>query len=358
MSRDGSGTYSLPATMATASTVASSVTVNSIMDDIAQALTDSINKDGTKAFAANQSMGSNKLTALAAGTALTDAANLSQVQKSNVAQATTVAGTVDAITLAFTPAITSYTSGMVVRFVSAGANTSTTPTANIDGLGAKTIKKNGGGAALVAGDIGVSGSVHELQYNGTDFILLNPILNLSSYPTTADILGLQTIPVPAGSMEPRTTNGAAFETTEFTTNKVMQRALLFDPSTIEYAQFAFLMPKSWDEGTVTAMFIWMNAAGAGDVVWGIQGVALANGDAMDTAFGTAVEVTDTSLGTDKLLQSGKTAAITIAGAAGGVEEWVIFQVYRKASDAADTLPNDAKLLGVSIFYNTSALNDD
>ena len=181
MSRDGSGTYSLPATMATSGATASSVTVNSIMNDIAQALTDSVNKDGTKAFAGNQSMGSNRLTSLAAGIALTDAVTMSQAQKGNIAQATTVAGTVDAITLAFTPTITSLTSGMRFRFVSAGANTVTTPTINIDGLGAKTVKKNPGAAALVAGDIGASGTVHECVYNGTDVILMNPV---ATYLTT------------------------------------------------------------------------------------------------------------------------------------------------------------------------------
>jgi hypothetical protein len=172
MARDGSGTYSLPATLATANQVASSTTANTIMDDIAQALTDSVNKDGTKAFAGNQSLGGNKITSLGAGTALTDAAQLSQVQKGNVQQATTVAGTADAITLAFSPAITSYTTGMVIRWVSGGANTVVAPTINIDSLGAKTVKKNPGAAALAAGDLGVANTINEAVYNGTDFILL------------------------------------------------------------------------------------------------------------------------------------------------------------------------------------------
>jgi hypothetical protein len=158
--------------MATSNTIASSVTVNSIIDDIAQALTDSINKDGTKAFAANQSMGGNRLTSLGAGTALTDAAQVSQVQKANVQRATTVGGSVDAITLAFTPAITSYTTGMVIRWASAGANTSTAPTVNIDTLGAKTIKQNPAAAALAVGQLGAAGTIHMAEYNGTDFILL------------------------------------------------------------------------------------------------------------------------------------------------------------------------------------------
>ena len=176
MSRDGSGTYSLAATMAVASATASSTTVNTVMNDVAQALSDSINKDGTKSFVAAQSMGGNKLTSLAAATLLTDAAQYGQVQNGNVSQAATVAGTVDAITLAFTPAITSYVSGQRIRWRSGGANTVTTPTVNVDGLGAKTIKKNPASAALVVGNLGAAGAVHEAVYNGTDFILLNPIL--------------------------------------------------------------------------------------------------------------------------------------------------------------------------------------
>jgi len=52
------------------------------------------------------------------------------------------------------------------------ANTSTTPTINLDAIGAKTIKKNGG-LALLAGDI-PAGHRAILEYDGTDMILLNP----------------------------------------------------------------------------------------------------------------------------------------------------------------------------------------
>ena len=174
MARDGSGTYALPATMAVSGAVASSVTVNSIMNDIAQALTDSINKDGTKAFAAAQSMGGNRLTSLGAATALTDAVQYSQVQKGNVSRAITVGGTVDAITLAFNPTITSLTAGMNIRWVSGGANTIAGATINVDSIGAVTVKKNPGAVALLAGDLGVSGTENEATYNGTNWILTTP----------------------------------------------------------------------------------------------------------------------------------------------------------------------------------------
>ena len=180
MARDGSGTYALPATMAVSGAVASSVTVNSIMNDIAQALTDSINKDGTKAFGAAQSMGGNRLTSLGAATALTDAAQYSQLQKGNVSRAITVAGTVDAITLAFNPTITSLTTGQVIRWRSGGANTIAGATINVDSIGAVTVKKNPGAVDLAIGDLGVAGTENEATYNGTNWVLTTPTVGSGS----------------------------------------------------------------------------------------------------------------------------------------------------------------------------------
>ena len=78
----------------------------------------------------------------------------------------TAGGTVDAITLSPAVAITAYAAGQTVRFVSTGANTSTTPTIAVSGLAAKTIQRQAG--ALAAGDI-ASGAVVELIYDGTYF---------------------------------------------------------------------------------------------------------------------------------------------------------------------------------------------
>jgi hypothetical protein len=361
MARDGSGTYSLPATMAVANQVASSTTVNTIMDDVAQALTDSVNAAGTKAFSGNQSLGGNKITSLGAGTALTDAAQLSQVQKATVQQATTVAGTADAITLAFSPAITSYTSGMLIRWRSGGANTVVAPTVNIDSLGAKTIKKNPGGAALVAGDLGAAGSQHIAMYDGTDFIVLNPgvSMDLSAYATTASQVGQQTIWLPAAAMTPTTTNGAATGSTELATNDVMVKYLAFDASTAEKAQVMVQMPKSWDEGTIIAQFVWTHPATDTNfgVVWGIKAVAFANDDAMDAAFGTEQEVADTGGTTSDCYITSETSAMTVAGTA-GAEELVCFEIYRDPTDGSDTMAVDAWLIGVKLHYTTDAAKDD
>ena len=83
-----------------------------------------------------------------------------------------VASGTDTYTCTFAPAISALYSGQKLRVRFTNANTSTTPTLNPNGLGAKTIKKEGS-AALVAGDI-PAGHEAELTYNGTDLILGNP----------------------------------------------------------------------------------------------------------------------------------------------------------------------------------------
>lgn len=82
-----------------------------------------------------------------------------------------VAGT-NTITASMTPALTAYVSRMSVIFTPANNNTGAT-TININSLGAKSIVK-GDGTALETGDLQAS-TAHLLLYDGTNFVLLNPL---------------------------------------------------------------------------------------------------------------------------------------------------------------------------------------
>lgn len=172
-------------------------------------------------------------------------------------------------------------------------------------------------------------------------------------------IGKQTIWIPAGSMTARTTAGAASGTLETTTNKVMIRTLDFDPAVQEFSQFSVQMPKGWNEGTVTALFVWSHAATATNfgVVWGIQGVAVSDDDALDVAFGTAGTASDTGGTTNDLYRTAETSPVTIGGAP-AENDVVIFQVFRDATNGSDTLAIDARLHGVALFYTTSANTDN
>jgi hypothetical protein len=104
MSRNGSGTYSLPAgnPVVTGTTI-SSTWANNTLTDIATALTGSLAADGQTTATGNLKMGSNRVTGLADGIASTDAATVNQIPSgatfllkasnlSDVADATTSRG--------------------------------------------------------------------------------------------------------------------------------------------------------------------------------------------------------------------------------------------------------------------------
>jgi hypothetical protein len=158
--------------------------------------------------------------------------------------------------------------------------------------------------------------------------------------------------IPASAWIPRTTTGAGIDSREQATNKINTDELLFDAGTDEFAQAMIVMPNNWNAGTVTAKFHWTASTSSGDVVWGLQGRAYANDDALDQAMGTAQTATDTLTATNDVDISPATSAITLGGTAASGNP-VIFQVYRDADAGGDTLAADARLLGVEISYTAS-----
>ena len=96
MSRNGSGTYTLPAgnPVVTGTSIASTW-ANTTMTDLANALTDSVATDGQTTMTGNLKMGNNKVTGLADGTLTTDGVSKGQM---DTAIATAVAGKQSEIT--------------------------------------------------------------------------------------------------------------------------------------------------------------------------------------------------------------------------------------------------------------------
>lgn len=172
-------------------------------------------------------------------------------------------------------------------------------------------------------------------------------------------LGKHAVPVMAGAIAPSVSGGcAALAAVASAANQPDIVTLDFDATTVEYAQFAIPMPKSWDEGTITAQFRWSHASTTTNfgVVWGIQAVAVSDDDAIAVAFGTAQTVADTGGTTNDLYVTAETAALTVAGtpAAG---DTVFFRVYRLSTDGSDTLAIDARLHSVVLFLTTNAGTD-
>ncbi len=167
---------------------------------------------------------------------------------------------------------------------------------------------------------------------------------------------LATFQVPAGAMHASSTAGATGPLQkEFGTNKVNLVVMRFPQSVTTYAEVLIHMPGGYDGGTFINDFCWTAESGSGDVIWGIQARSLTNDDAIDQAWGTAKEVTDTLLLADDYHKSPATAAVTPAGTpAGG--QCMVYRVYRKGADAGDTLLADVDLIAFSPTY-TKAVSD-
>lgn len=169
-------------------------------------------------------------------------------------------------------------------------------------------------------------------------------------------LGKHTVWLPAAAFTPRLTAGAAWGTGETAAAHVIHRTLDFDPAAQEHAQVTIAMPKSWDRGTVTFQGLWLATGGSGGVAWGMQAVAVGDGGALDAAFGSTVTVTDTVEAAMAVHVTGESLPVTIAGPP-QAGDLVVFQLYRAVADAADTLAQDALLLGVRLFLTVAAATD-
>ena len=179
---------------------------------------------------------------------------------------------------------------------------------------------------------------------------------LKSGSAAVKIAGKETIWVPAVAMYPNTTSGAEAAQVELSNGPEI-KVLDFDKDSDEFAQFAVAFPKSWNAGTVTFQaFFTATTTNTGTTAWGLSAVALADSGDLNTAFGTQVVATakahsGTSNDLDVAAESG---AVTIAGSP-GANEYTFFQISRDVS--ADDLTADARLLGIKLFYTTSAAND-
>ena len=168
-------------------------------------------------------------------------------------------------------------------------------------------------------------------------------------------VGTHELWIPAGAMYTRTTNGAAYTSRETSTNKVMVSSFNFDTTTQEYSQFNWGTPANWDAGTVRFKLYWTVTGGsaAQTIDFDLQGLARSDDDPLDTAFGTAQNVTDTYIADNDVHITSYSSAITIAGTPVAGDN-VIFQLTRDV--ASDNLGVDCEVLGVLLEYSSNKSN--
>ena len=176
--------------------------------------------------------------------------------------------------------------------------------------------------------------------------------------SAAVIQGTHTIWVPAGAMRPTVSAGcAAITDVETTADRPDMQVLDFDGGSEEHAQFQVAFPKSWNAGTVTYRVFWTSTATDTDaVIWTLEGVSVANAATIDVAYGTGVAVTDNNISdAEDCLVSATSSAVTIASAAD--DALTFFRIWRDADAGGDTMAEDARLIGVQIFYTVDAKDD-
>ena len=122
----------------------------------------------------------------------------------------------------------------------------------------------------------------------------------------------------------------------------------FDASTSGYAHFKLKLP-DFNLGNLKARFDWTTSGASGGVVWGIQGVAIGDGDSLSTEWGSPQEISDSFITGTGIHITSSTPEITLAGSP-QANDLLFFRVYRDTFDAGDTLAVNACLLGLKLQY--------
>lgn len=356
MARDSSGTYTRVSGAApSTNSVSSSAKFNSEMADITTELTDSLSRSNKGAMLADLNHG-------AFSAIFTERVAPSSPASDKIAlYAADNGGT--------TTLYAKDSAGTVTNLMAAGVGGTTGGTDNA------LLRANGTGGAAAQGSsliVADDGSIVAPEMSapstpGAATVVLYPKSDGMFYEKDdagterrLNNIGKHTIGIQAGSLIPATTSGcASLAQAETSSNKINYKYLAYDATSDESAWFWMPTPKSYNASTLTARVVWTHPATATNfgVVWQIAILSLSDDDAIDTAAGTAINVTDTGGTTQDFYMSPAFAAITASNAP-AKQDWLAVRVTRLASNGSDTLAVDAHLIGVELYYTTDAATDD
>lgn len=205
---------------------------------------------------------------------------------------------------------------------------------------------------LEMGELGVDATTSEIK-------LGDAATAMSSLPAYGGGVGRQELWIPAALMVVEQPALISLSIVDAGANNANFNVLDLDGTTDEALHFQVPFPKRWDKGTITYRVYWSSAGTDTDaVVWGLQGFAISDNQAIDTAFGTAVLVTDNlQSAAGELYISAESAAVTIANTP-AEGDLCFFRLYRDADNGSDTAAEDARVIGVKLFWTSDAATDD
>lgn len=240
------------------------------------------------------------------------------------------------------------TGAELAEVVQGGVNkqTTTQAIANLAAGGVTSVNTQTGVVVLDAGDVGAdpAGSASTAQ-------------TAAIAAAAAATIGVKDLFIPAAAMWPTITNGCAqLAQSEIATSLFNIQTLDYDQTTEEHAQFQLVLPRAWNNLTITFVPYWTASAGTpGQTVrWQMNGGSYANDDSLTTAPGSSIAVDDTLLATNDLHIGAESSPMTIANTPASMD-LLMLQVHRGV--ASDDLAADAKLLGVSLRITVTAAKD-
>lgn len=219
----------------------------------------------------------------------------------------------------------------------------------IDGI--KSVGSHSHGNITNGGGIGVSGDY--MIVTQSPMIAGNPALLIAALPKRSVFLS------GAGGWSNITAGDSGFTQVEVgASNLVNYGGSLFPYSiTATYHEYGLILPGNYGGGTLSCTPYFYTTdpdATSKLIVFQYRGLALASGDALDTAWGTAVNSFSTiSSDISNTLKIGATVVITLSGSPAAGQ----FAQIRIARPAADTFPGDVVLLGTLITYTTNSYTD-
>ena len=184
--------------------------------DLADGINSCVLLDGGNTAQGNLPMGGFRHTNVGDAALTTQYASLKQVINGSGRYVATVGGTANAITLTTGFSVAAYAAGQSFTFIPTSTNTATTVTINVDGLGAKSVKRPNGDAP-VQGDITL-GVMTTVTYDGTSFQISSGTIVSTTADVMARIVKAGTIvawphaTLPAGWLE---CNGASLATASY-----------------------------------------------------------------------------------------------------------------------------------------------
>ena len=151
--------------------------------------------------------------------------------------------------------------------------------------------------------------------------------------------------VDAMAMKPSRSNGADVGSVEDCDNSSPSYDTLdFDETVPEVAEFR--LPRGDYRSGLKFDVEWSTETNAGNVVWGLSGVAIGNDDADTLEFGAEITVTDGVEDANDIMVSPLSDAVTIANA--GENNGVFMKIRRVSDSDDDTMTGDAKLIALNL----------